>query len=304
MAKNSENNITSSGDFLRYRNGEMTGEERNAYERKLQKDPFAEEASEGISSISAEDAESDLSELKKKLGTRIRKRSFAIYYQIAAAAAILVTVSVIFLKRNTETEIMLSKSETVMPDTTVSIAAAEPIKDLSEKTELKNEPVKRYRQVSPPPPVSPSPSLPVSPSPNLSDNQLSAVSSDAKEEIREEKADVVSAVEEEQAVTLPSESEKKMEKSGVAGASAPLSAKRKDVADHFPPQPVKIVILSFNVNTNSTITDYRIIESPGPAYSREAKRLIKEGPLWKPALNNGQPAEEEYRIRIVFRKSE
>jgi hypothetical protein len=325
MAKHSENNITSSGDFLRYSNGEMSGEERNAFERKLQKDPFAEEASEGISLIPSGEEEKDLRELKKKLETRIRKKSFAIYYRTAAAVAILAAISVIFLNRNRDTGDIVSKNEFSMPDTSFSIAASEPLKDISEKSVAKNEGPKQSTQVSPHLPISPSPTLPVSPSPNASDNQLSAVSSDLKEDISEDKAEVNAVYAEEQALPLPSESEKKMEMSRVAGVSVKLTAKGKDVAEYIPSQPVngidsfniyleknirnpqpeevqeKIVILDFRINTDSTISDYRIIESPGPAYSREAKRLIKEGPRWIPATQKGIPVKEEYRLKIVFR---
>jgi outer membrane biosynthesis protein TonB len=62
------------------------------------------------------------------------------------------------------------------------------------------------------------------------------------------------------------------------------------------------VIISFIVNTDSTLSDFRIIESPGQSFSREAKRLIKDGPAWKPAIADGLPVREETRIKIVFRK--
>ena len=61
------------------------------------------------------------------------------------------------------------------------------------------------------------------------------------------------------------------------------------------------VIISFIVKPDSSLTNIRIQESPGQAYSREAKRLLKEGPLWIPATENGEPVEEEYSIKITFR---
>ncbi len=323
MDKNSKNKIISPGDFLRYNNGEMTGEERNDFERNLQKDPFAEEASEGISFVSAGEAEKDIRELEKKLAKRISRRSLAIYYRTAAAIAVIVTISVIYHNRISDTADMVSKNETAMTETSFPIAASEPLKDISEKSVAKNEAPKQSRQV--PPTVSPSPPLPVSPSIHLSENQQAVISTDEEDNTKDLVKEEVSAVSIEQDKINADESEKKMAMSRVAGVSAQFDSKGKDITNHIQPQPVngidsfniylekntrnpqtekiaeKIVILSFTVNTDSTISDFKIIESPGQAYSREAKRLIKEGPAWKPAMNNGKPAEEEYRIKIVFR---
>ncbi len=38
-------------DFFRYSSDKMSGKERNSFERELQKDPFAMEASEGFASL-------------------------------------------------------------------------------------------------------------------------------------------------------------------------------------------------------------------------------------------------------------
>ena len=325
MDKNSKNKIISPGDFLRYNNGEMTGEERNDFERNLQKDPFAEEASEGISFVSAGEAEKDIRELEKKLAKRISRRSLAIYYRTAAAIAVIVTISVIYLNRISDTADMVSKNETGLPETSLPIAASEPIKDISEKSVAEKEGPKQFPGVSPPLPLSQSTPLPVSPSIHLSENQQAVISTDEEDNTKDLVKEEVSAASIEQDKIKADESEKKMEMSRVAGVSAQFDSKGKDITNHIQPQPVngidsfniylekntrnpqtekiteKIVILSFTVNTDSTISDFKIIESPGQAYSREAKRLIKEGPAWKPAMNNGQPAEEEYRIKIVFR---
>ena len=320
MDKNKEHGGIGSEDFRRYRNGEMTGEERNAFERGLQKDPFSEEASEGFLLISGDQAEEDLKKLRKKLGKRTEKRTVAVYYRIAAAVAILVTVSVIFFNRSRETEYMVSKSETVLTDTPVSIAASEPIKDLSEKAESKKAPAKRSRQVSPPPPVSPSPVL--------AETNQSVLPADDKADTKDLVKEEVLADAGEHDLAKADESveaEKKMEMSRVAGVSAPMAAKGRSASEYTEAMPIagidsfnlyiekniripdttskkeETVIISFIVNSDSTLSDFRIIESPGQSYSREAKRLLKEGPRWKPATENGIPVSEETRISIVFR---
>ncbi|MBI5009511.1 MAG: energy transducer TonB, partial [Bacteroidia bacterium] len=204
----------------------------------------------------------------------------------------------------------------------------EPIKDLSEKAESKNEPEKRSRQISPAPPVSHSPTLPLSTSPVLANIEQSGLQADDKSDSQDLVKEEVIAVATEQEPTKDeesAESEKKMELSKVAGVSAPMAAKGRSVSEQTPPQPVagidsfniyieknirvpdtrgdrdQTVIISFIVNTDSTLSDFRIIGSPGESFSREAKRLIKEGPRWKPATENGIPVKEETRIRIVFR---
>jgi hypothetical protein len=132
------NSIRSNDDFLRYRRGEMTPAERNVFERDLQKDPFAEEAAEGFSILSAEEAEGDLKRIAESLTMRSRKSSQAIYYRIAAAAAVLVTLSVVFFSRNRETEVILSKNDLEKPETTLFIAASEPL--INKSKNLKYQP--------------------------------------------------------------------------------------------------------------------------------------------------------------------
>jgi len=315
MDKNKEHRGFGSEDFRRYRNGEMTGEERNAFERELQKDPFSEEASEGFLLITGDQAEEDLKMLRKKLSKRTSIRTAAVYYRIAAAVAILVTVSVIFFNRSKESEVMLGKSEKNLTETPLAIAASDPIKDLSEKAESKNEPAKRAQQISPPPPVSPSPRLAVT--------EQTVLSTDDKSEVKEMVEEEALIVANEQDLARAAESEKKMEMAKVAGVSATMAAKGRSVSEHTPPQLVagidsfniyieenitspvtrgeQIVIISFIINTDSTLSDFRIIESPGESFSLEAKRLIKEGPRWIPATENGIHVKEETRIKIVFR---
>jgi TonB family protein len=89
-------NLTSI-DFLRYRRNEMSGEERNSFERELQKDPFAEEAADGFTSISPEETSKNIENLKKRLKSRIVRRQRYIYYRIAASVAVLLVISSIFI---------------------------------------------------------------------------------------------------------------------------------------------------------------------------------------------------------------
>ena len=305
-------------DFLRYHKDEMSGEERNSFERDLQKDPFAQEASEGFSLITSEEAEKDLSGLKKKLKKRIMKRTPHIYYRLAAAASLLVLVSisvVIYNSQFNKKEMTLGKNDIVVAESPLTVIATEPLKDITENSETGITSPHLPISPSPPPPISPSPPLPISPSPPPSP---STVTTAAMAEAKENDA-------------IPAEAEKKSEVARLAGVSlqmqsqTPLAARSKSASSSVPPQPVtgldsfnlwieknirnphpdkeneEVVLVSFKVRADSNITDFHIITSPGEAYSTEAERLIREGPVWKPASENGKPAEAETSVKIVFR---
>ena len=84
-------------DFIRYLQNKMKDRERNAFERNLQRDPFAEEALEGLEKISPEKAEEDILKLKKRLKSITSGKRRIIWYQIAASAAVLMLISSIII---------------------------------------------------------------------------------------------------------------------------------------------------------------------------------------------------------------
>ncbi len=84
-------------EFQRYVRGEMTKRQENAFQRKLQRDPFASEAADGYSEISADEAEGDLEQLGKRLKKRVTGRRRIIYYRIAASIAVLMIISSVYL---------------------------------------------------------------------------------------------------------------------------------------------------------------------------------------------------------------
>ena len=63
MSDKKKHRKTDAKDFRKYLGNRMSDEERNAFERELQKDPFAGEALEGLSSLGEEDLQKDLKEL-------------------------------------------------------------------------------------------------------------------------------------------------------------------------------------------------------------------------------------------------
>jgi TonB family protein len=102
MQDRNKNMKTSLRNFLRYRKGEMDAKEKNLFERELQKDPFAADAEDGFSLISADEASSDMRKLEKALANRThRSRKFTIY-RIAASIAVLMIISSVFIVINRE----------------------------------------------------------------------------------------------------------------------------------------------------------------------------------------------------------
>jgi TonB family protein len=97
MPDNNTNKNRDLKDFLRYGRGEMTGKEKNAFERDLQKDSFSEEAMEGLGSLSPEEAAKDFATLQKRLKNRTKKNQKFIVYRIAASVAVLMIISSVFL---------------------------------------------------------------------------------------------------------------------------------------------------------------------------------------------------------------
>ncbi len=82
--------------FLRYSGNKMSDEERNAFEKELQKDPFAEEAAEGFESVTPNTASKDMAYLQKRLKIRTTGMRNFPYYRIAASVAVLMVISTIY----------------------------------------------------------------------------------------------------------------------------------------------------------------------------------------------------------------
>jgi hypothetical protein len=84
--------------FFDYVDGKITGQDRNIFEKDLQKDPFESDAAEGLSALSSKHARQDMSELNNRLFARTNHSNRFIFYRIAAAvAAIIIVGSIIVL---------------------------------------------------------------------------------------------------------------------------------------------------------------------------------------------------------------
>ena len=60
------------------------------------------------------------------------------------------------------------------------------------------------------------------------------------------------------------------------------------------------VVVEFYVEADGRLTDFNIIKGLGSGCDEEAIRLIKEGPMWNPAKNEGQPYRKKVRVKVKF----
>lgn len=61
------------------------------------------------------------------------------------------------------------------------------------------------------------------------------------------------------------------------------------------------VIVSFVVERDGSISDVRIARSVDPSLDREAQRVVKSMPRWKPGKQNGSAVRVKYTVPVVFR---
>lgn len=62
------------------------------------------------------------------------------------------------------------------------------------------------------------------------------------------------------------------------------------------------VVVEFNVNSDSTLSDFTIKKPMGYGLDNEAIRLIKEGPGWIPGMLNGTPIQQKIAVKVPFKE--
>lgn len=62
------------------------------------------------------------------------------------------------------------------------------------------------------------------------------------------------------------------------------------------------LIIGFIVEKDGSITDIKIIKDLGDGTGKEAIRVLKLSPKWKPGLVNGKPARVSYSLPIALYK--
>ena len=93
-----KNKHRSANDYLQYLKGEISSQERHAFEKGLEADPFEQEAMEGLESLETGQAEQDILYLHNRLRKRLSRRRRVAFYSVAATVASLLIVGTVFLK--------------------------------------------------------------------------------------------------------------------------------------------------------------------------------------------------------------
>ncbi|MCF8225778.1 MAG: energy transducer TonB [Bacteroidales bacterium] len=132
--KKNKHNWSVLSDFFDYSEGNLREQDRNAFERRMQKDPFESEALEGFSGISREESDEDLFILKEKIHKRINRKRRIVWYSAAAAAASILIVTTLFINIS---DSGFKKYETI-PEFSEE-AAEKPVPDYSLEEEIADE---------------------------------------------------------------------------------------------------------------------------------------------------------------------
>jgi TonB family protein len=340
MKGKDKNNRTSIPDLLKYMANKMSGKERNSFERELQKDPFADEAAEGFSGIPANQARKDIDLMKKKLEKRVSGRRIMIWYRIAASVAVLMVISSLFFFMNRNKKVS-ERPEIALNPTPLEIseskAITEPQKAGSEVTPAKQSIETVKEKINPATRKEEGEkSSPGIIKEAIADQAVARfVPAVVTDSISLQEAQDVYAE-----VTVKPDSElKKVSESSPAELNETIivgyGVKRAKAADekaddaesaYKPPEPVagrkefdkyieenikkpvsmtagerEVVIIRFTVSETGSIENIKVLKTPGDEFSKEAERLIKDSPAWKPAMKNGIPADDEVKIKITFK---
>jgi hypothetical protein len=414
MRDRNKNKKDSLSEFIRYKNGKMSGEERNSFERELQKDPFAEEAAEGLAAISTDNISADIKTLNKRVRSVTVNRKRYFYYRIAASVAVLMVISTVYIAINKNNSIKqiseatpkekstdrkedqppittavqverikTQKKETAgknlksednikqetLADATQGAGAAEKVKDsevsvFDSVTQLKIDNINA--SVSEMKAAVPMASRAETVSSNLFSTRGKIISSEdnmpvpgAIVSIKGTNKSVITDTGGNFMMPLPDSSGKTLVARSIGMESKEFTAKadsqeqvkldpdntslsevvvvgygvkKADYDDaagpsgYTPPQPAIgksafnkyieaniirpdslpsgqriVVVVNILVHTDGSLGEIKIIKTPGKSFSDEAVRLIKSGPQWKPALDNGKIIEDEVKVRIVFK---
>jgi protein TonB len=61
------------------------------------------------------------------------------------------------------------------------------------------------------------------------------------------------------------------------------------------------VFVRFVVNKDGSIVDVEVTRSPDPSLSKEAERVIKMMPKWKPARQGNKPVRSRFNLPVMFK---
>lgn len=61
------------------------------------------------------------------------------------------------------------------------------------------------------------------------------------------------------------------------------------------------VIVSFIVERDGSVTNEKVVKSVDPSLDKEAMRVVRSMPSWKPGKQNGSAVRVQYTIPVTFK---
>jgi TonB family protein len=305
MKEEGNNKSKEFSEFQRYVRGEMTNREENAFRKRNRNDPFAEESAESPSDISSRET-TDVMIHGSKQHKKLVKSGKKIVLITGASIIVLVIISSVFviLSRNkTALQFNNNLTKPIPQEATLPDHKSDPV--LSESVQANDTVgIKAIQEIADADTIKTSSnSLEIQ---RIADNSVTpaiAEVNDSDSYIPENKTSAPASVLNDSALKTENNQTGHISAQPLTGSSE----FKKYIDDNIirPPNQSQgeeaVAVVSFVVLTTGTIDSIRVISSPGDEFAKEAIRLIREGPAWKPATDNGFPVNEEVTLRIVFK---
>jgi len=328
-------------DVLRYMNCTMPEAERYTFERVLEQDPFLMEAFEGLSEIKASEIDRDIRSIDVISGKKRLSIGFLKYAAYAASVALLIFAGFWAVQNINFSKQQTSKTETesenlefrepykpVQTDTIDSLAiVADSSRMMIADAGLQQSANAQMQTVNGQQPTkekpAPAKDSAKKKSTSLSMAQQAALKAEEETEITTV-ADQVSLNEvaeistsDNNTINEPREDIEEplnaLKRPGVNAEPQPLGGNTlfKEYLDKNAKYPAGIqnakkefVKVKFKISKVGQPFGIVVEKSPDQEFSREAIRLILNGPKWSPEIKDGIPVEGEVSIKVYFKPTE
>ncbi len=334
MKKNKKNIDDQAKEIIRYLEDKMTPAERNSFEKKLQSDPFLAEAVEGYSFNDYVEVEDDINELKKKLRSRTRSRS-TLLYRVAAAVVVLFGISSVLLVKNLRrTDLKIAENRSIEPGEIqqmpvpeyrpgIHVLGEEPVIGKQELKELpEGKAIAELYEISVDSATDDQIMMAEEEEPVMTgkgemakDLALEEIPAKQKEaEAAERVAGVIARKETiMKKVRLDEDAAAQVEANIISREAQPAIGKdeyNRYLEDEqvypagYQKSGLVEVILELIIQEDGSIGEIEVQESPDKPFSDEAIRLIKDGPLWLPAIKGGEAIKDTVNLKILFKRKD
>jgi TonB family protein len=325
MVKEKDKNTNSSlSDYQRYIRGEMTKREENSFLRKFQDDPFAEKTTVSFSGISPRGAADDKDSPVKLLKKWVISRKRIVLFSAAALGVVVMIISSIIIisdKNRTSKQLTIDNLKPVLPEVTDSNHITGLIPAVS-----KNNPDSAGLKINSETTKNNIDTVISAGTNNTSitgSTDTLAITAGKDSTLSKEKDQISAPAMESATQEITALNVRGKNVSTEFGVSKKTENKQPGYRNPLPSEGVSnfnryieekmikplanspgedsVIVISFMVLASGTIDSIKVINSPGDEFDREAVRLIRGGPAWKPAEINGRTIDDEVRVRIVSR---